>query len=101
MKEELTFEKNMFHRTYYQEIPRSDRLERENRENYLNYCKFVVKIERLLSYSKKKKNAEEFQKRSCGRIKVQVKKNRARTLKEFIDDKKLKMLTEESKEQFK
>ena len=57
-------------------------------------------LERLLSYSKKKQNAEDFAKKAMGKIKVHVKKNRAQTLKEFINQKKVKMLTEDSKEEF-
>lgn len=62
---------------------------------------FLSIVERLLSYSKKKKDLDDFQKRTMGKVKVQVKRNRAKTLKDFMDEKKMKMLTEESKEQFK
>lgn len=34
MKEELTFEKNMFYKTCQEEIPRSVSLDREKRENF-------------------------------------------------------------------
>lgn len=53
--------------------------------------------ERLLTYSKKKKDIEDFHRKTVGKLRVKVKRNKAQTLKEFIIDKKVKMLTENSK----
>ena len=40
---------------------------------------------------------EDFQRRTAGKLKVKVKRNKAQTLKEFITEKKVRMLTENSK----
>jgi hypothetical protein len=57
----------------------------------------MTNSERLLTYSKKKQDSESFERRSQGRFNVKVKKNKAQTLKEFITDKKVRMLTETNK----
>jgi len=57
----------------------------------------ITNPERLLTYSKKKQDIELFQRRSQGRLNVKVKKNKAQTLKEFITDKKVRMLTDNNK----
>jgi hypothetical protein len=50
-----------------------------------------------LTYTKKKRDLEEFERRTVGKMKIRVKKNRAQTLQEFVTEKKVRMLTDHSK----